>query len=116
MTFYQTVSKKTAGRRSYSHVGSLLPTIFVRIPTEKNNNNIVVNFKQSVNQVILQKVAETSFTYTLNVSNLLVDEPYSYLNEDQLTLMAMAYSEKSLAEDWDIDDQEENDYWKSLLD
>ena len=38
---------------------------------------------------------------------------YSHLEDDEISVMTLAYAEESLKEGWDLSD-EENDYWNSF--
>lgn len=40
---------------------------------------------------------------------------YAILNEDELNPMLLAYAEKSFAESWDINNEDENAYWESFV-
>jgi hypothetical protein len=41
-------------------------------------------------------------------------EEDSLLKENEINSMSLAYAENSFKNDWDLEDQEENEYWDSF--
>jgi hypothetical protein len=41
-------------------------------------------------------------------------EEYTLLKESEINSMSLSYAENSFKNDWDLEDQEENDYWNSF--
>ena len=40
---------------------------------------------------------------------------YSSLGEDEINRMSLTVAQSSLSHDWNLDDQEENEYWNSFI-